>query len=982
MNEEQELVSGIKVGRDDPRFLRRLFFTLSRKLKKDRQNDPIGKIAAEEFGSYSRRFEKSQFQDPSLSRNLLLARQVATVLVTDSGELDLELLPKMIEELKVHAYFLGPGWEDDAPRQEQMIFCLETLLKDKSLQRQVRSISRPHSHKGAEQLIRDTLLLPESTAINDAQTRRAAVSAWLTSLRQNVGSCFATAPAILVQREQPSLFFRDLDELLSTGQLKRVAGGVQYAAPLAMSWGAGDLRKPVIAESTLFADFGLSPGLMIGLEWAGVIDSVKPLKERILEAQEAVINALEELQPMPNALFPTNAEEILRKILLRKFGLEEKDLKEYLERPKVQLFSGMLMQQPPIGHGMGKKGEACASMLAKFERAKAGFKSVQENALLKSWEFTLASFAETKPGFTRWNMYASLGFSSEEPGGIGECLYVEIKELLDRANRKVEEVQQEYEILYSQLVYAESRLRNASSESEAQWIRADYEAKRNSFRSLEEIRDREHFKAKRFANLLADLLGAYDDLFPLYFQEIYDPDMHEVTTAPYEDSPAGFRLLYKYGRSNTSQWTLIYTPEEFVDALASFFVATETELIHKEEFQGLQEVISELVTKIVQHVKGDSFLRTAFDRMAKAHNVPAVRDPLNHLDKVQKKPWAYTSGGTMGSLISSYFRLDRKPSEKERWVENEPELILFLVDIVKQLSAKTLEGVLNFPERKLLMHSPTHAFLLSPSFPEFRDTVVQEQFTYTYVRDQLILPSKRFLESIELDREMMEEMISLFIPRVPKEQELRFRSLSNEFYGIKSPMEFRSALALGIEQDRVLSPRGQMVIGREEIDRALFEWLPFTPVEHLRESLEAILLPLPGAEDKVERLKEVIRAIEEAGGQSRLISSKQLRELCKSALLLAFGATSFALPYSELIVKRMQQLRLACPVSFRFADTNWQRDYFAFLVNPGTGDLELWRVNREGSTGAPMRSWSIWLNGTRRDRTWGVYDKLHEYCLT
>ncbi|MFV0339865.1 MAG: hypothetical protein ACK5MA_04425, partial [Parachlamydiaceae bacterium] len=63
-------------------------------------------------------------------------------------------------------------------------------------------------------------------------------------------------------------------------------------------------------------------------------------------------------------------------------------------------------------------------------------------------------------------------------------------------------------------------------------------------------------------------------------------------------------------------------------------------------------------------------------------------------------------------------------------------------------------------------------------------------------------------------------------------------------------------------------------------------------------------------------------------------------------------------------------------------DTNWVSDYFAFLVNPGTGSLDFWRVNSTATQGFRMSSWDIWLNGSRKDRSWGFYTKLHEYRLT
>ena len=97
----------------------------------------------------------------------------------------------------------------------------------------------PYSNKIAEQIIGDTLQLHEKTPITDAHARRAALSALICYLRQNVGSCFATAPCIVVHDEQPLQFLKDINELLNTGRLKRTWSGVEYSVPFKSHMGFG-----------------------------------------------------------------------------------------------------------------------------------------------------------------------------------------------------------------------------------------------------------------------------------------------------------------------------------------------------------------------------------------------------------------------------------------------------------------------------------------------------------------------------------------------------------------------------------------------------------------------------------------------------------------------------------------------------------------------------------------------------------------------
>src|SRR5258708_14991992 len=85
--------------------------------------------------------------------------------------------------------------------------------------------------------------------------------------------------------------------------------------------------------------------------------------------------------------------------------------------------------------GSGYSGEAPSKKMAlyvhfreKEEEARAAFKGLVDNALLKAWEFTLASFSEIKMEFSRWNLHTSLGLHHAEEGGVGKIIYTYIHE--------------------------------------------------------------------------------------------------------------------------------------------------------------------------------------------------------------------------------------------------------------------------------------------------------------------------------------------------------------------------------------------------------------------------------------------------------------------------------------------------------------------------------------------------------------------------
>lgn len=977
------IIEEIKTPADDERFLDRVFSKAAKEIK-DKRVSEVEKVVLEEYESLSARLEKSKFQDSCTVCNVLKTRKLACLLVNEAGELDLRLLKESVDLIDKHLYVLGKDRQYDTPRNKHIRDILKKLYEDKNLQRLFKLISKPTSHKVAEQIIRDTLQLPPFFPITDVEARRAVLSAWLCFLRQNVGSCFATAPAILVQIEQSELFLKDINELLNTGRIQRVIEGVAYAVPLSHSWGAGDLRKPLfvgqnIEESIL--QLRESPGIAAGLEAAGLFNGALSAKERREKSKELTEKALKKLlKNEEKKIYFICAEDVLEAVLLDHNELKPSDVAEFMNRPKEMMQAGLIQSTPISGRSSKGKSEACSLYLAQNEKARGGFKALADNALLKTWEFTLASFAETKPSFTRWNMYSSLGFNTDEVGGIAHCLYEGLKHKLDSSNAKVQEFQLDYEQAFSQLKYIEARLRNASSEKEVQWLRIEYESRKNEFRTIEELRDREHGKAKRLAGLLEELLESYDRLFPQYFQEVYDPDMREIVTSAYDDSPAGFRLLYKHGRSNTAVWSLIYSPHEFTQALSSFFIATEVEFEGDERFEGVKMELADLISRLVVHVKSDQFLESAFYRMAKAHGTPLIKDPLKHLEKIDKKPWAYTSGGTMSNLMSCYFGLEGKPDQGERWVENEMELLLFLIETVKKVPEKELERYLHDEKQALLMHSPTHAFSLHPGFTKFKEALESQEFTYTWLRDQFVHKSEAFLETLFLDEEEQNFLIEKFGELIPVQARPLFKEALSKKLGRKNPREFRGWLIDKIDENGLLKNSLRGSFDGDTIDSLLFTWLPLSPYGELRNRCERLFSRLSMIDEPFHSaLNECVDSILKRWKAAPYATSKQLIEICLASLIINLGKTSTGTDYRHHLRGAAEKLGYALPIPMIFADSNWVKDAFAFLINPGTSRLEFWRCDLLGIEGAPMSVWKNWLDGSNRERTWGVYIKPGQY---
>lgn len=979
----KQILDAVKAPLDHPLFYPRVFALSVKAKQKERLTwEETLRSVTEEYEELSRRLDRSQIQESCSVRNVLRTRQLAQQLIDEKGEIKVDLLPKIISYLKNNLYSLGPFRQYDAKRQEHILQVLQLIHTNKDLQLLLKKFSRPLSNKWAEEIIRQTLQLPSHTTITDSHTKQAVLSAWLCYLRQNVGSCFATAPAEVVHDEQPELFLQDLLDLLSTGRLKRTFGGIEYSVPLSTSWGSGDLKKPLlfkISHQEIKPEVWYAPGLLMAFETIGFLDAQDSLKSKI-EQMEGWIKPLIQQQSYPYAFCFLTVEVILRKTLLHILGITEQQLKEYEERPREMRQTELVRYTPQIAKIVGGVGERCAHFWNLFENAKQAFKSLADNALLKTWEFTLASFSETKYEFTRWNLYSSLGLKTDEPGGIGQCIHHTIQHKVDQANRQVEDIQAEYEMVYTQVKTLESRMRHVSTEKEMQWLKIEYQSHTNEFYFLEEQRNAAQAHAQALVNLYDTLYKLYVELFKDFFQEVYDADMQEVTTGPFDDSPAGFRLLYKHGRSNTAQWTRIQNQHDFIEALTSFFVATEPQVAHILEEKKVEKDLAEVVTAIVNHIKTKEFLESAFHRMAAAHKTALIKNPLEHLDKIEKKPWAYTSGGTMNTLVSCYYRIEDKPKEIEKWVESEMELLVHITDALKQTSPRFLDAYVKGRRHAMLMQSPTHAFLLKPMLFPFRETWLNDEFTYTFIRDRFVRPAEMFVERMLLNDDMLHVLIQQLTEKIPEDFQPRFKAVAGQMRGPLSPLFFREYLTESLRQDRGLRYGSRSVLSNDELDSFLYASLPLFPVYELKERLHKIFQVLPGLNSqRIEQLLQLFEQIPFSKGRALYMRAQQLQEICKALLCLSQVQITSAHDYHLHVSLAAQKLEFAMPAPLIFADTNWVKDEFGFVVNPGTGKLELWRIDYTGSQGHPMSSWKQWLDGSRPDLKWGVYVKPFEY---
>jgi len=736
----------------------------------------------------TRGIDRSGVQDSSVARICRFVRELVGRLVDDDGNLLAVAVEEAIKDLRAHLYPLGPGRHREGLFRIHILRCL-MRLREPAVQRIVKQTSCPVDNRAGENLIRSTLDLEDKTKVTAALARRALLASWMTPLRQSVGSCFATAPAIMIQSSQPQRFLSDLSDLLTVGHLTRIVEGRDLSVPLGKGWGLGELRRPILKG------------------WVPDPLCHSPALSRALGGNREEVRALLARVALPEG--PTVDCDFFLRALLPAESLEP---------------------------------------------ARDRFKRLADCALLKAWEFSLASFVDLRADLNRWNLYNALGIRHDEMGGIGTVVHGAIELRLAEVNRELELLDESFDRAESGFDVSKGRLKTAKSQEEAQWMQADLGRRKSE---AEHIGEERYFVERRgqcLTRLFVALMNRYLELMAESFQEAYDADMQDVETGPFDDSPAGFRLVYKHGRRNPSAWTPIDSKEEFVDALVDFFVITEPQLLPEEQWQPIRGDLSFIVSQIVTHLRAPGFVEAAMQRMGELYG---SSDPI--------KPWAYQSGGSMSNLLRHYYGTSKEAEKRGRWVDSPFDLCVMLLDIFKELPPRVMQPLVDDPTRALLMESPTHAFVAKPGLPPFSAGWQDPGNSYTWTRDRIVLPGRDFLRSIRLSPEEKRWMVD--------------RLLGGQTVEIagSSVSAFRAALF-----DRV----------GEAIDPFLFSSLPLCPHKEALSRIEKIFSYLLKGE-KRERFADFIRRNRPPQIASGYLTALELQHLAH-ALWMAYtqSATS------------------------------------------------------------------------------------------
>ena len=837
---------------------------------------PLGKLLdLTSMYLISDRAEQCPLQDPYRIRARYLGWKAASLLIDEKGELQRESLQILLHELEATPFFIVQSRDGDERLYHHLLACLRQLAANEAIWKAIKKCSLPLCNKKADEIVRDSLWPEQIKTVQTPHVRRAALSAWLTLLRQIVGSCFATAPAILIQEQSPLLFFQDLEMILSAGTLRRNRGSV----PMNPVMAKGELNRPFGGWPAL-----LSPGLHAGFHAAG------------LSADEYLLDLA--LQDTPQKVFSG--------ALMQHFGLSKDDILADLATPSAQL---SLMWERGGGHfiGLNAKTKQINEYKASLDKAERAFCSLADCALLRCWEYTVASFSDVKEGFGNWNLFVAIGLQPEIPGGVGSFFYDLIQEALNGLNLTMTRLQGEHLQAVGNVRVIEGLLQRSGNESRRTQLKGEIIAALHEVNRLEQRLDATVAAAQWLSELFSSWIQEVARMLQTEFQEVFDPALFEQDVESLEDSPAGFRLIFKHGRAAASSWERIENKEQFVEAVYHFFESIEHEWIVEEQNR---EKFVKLMTQILQFIRSDAFLEGA---MKRAHENPIKKNAT---------PWSYRSGGTMQTLVHSYF--DRAPLEFSRPIGSEKELLEFLVEGAEKSNGKS----------PLLMHSPTHAFLFYPAWLGKTDRLHR---------------SERFLKEMSLSGSEAEFLAERFSARLPESIQPLFYYGYRQSHYARQLADVRQSFLLGADTAGISS---------DFVDSFLYESLPLCSSQEVRRSLEKMAKQLD---------LELSIKIEEP--QASFVTSSELIEMMKQAIMNNRRSFFSSIDWEFKIAEAARICNLVYPQPILFGDTNWSDYLFGFVRDFGTCEWQLWRLNRTALRGAPMKWKSIFL-----DRgNWTIY---------
>lgn len=887
-------------------------------------------------------YESSPFQSPITAQNIFFARTVAAQLLSEQGTLENTRIVACIQNFSKYVYPVSTNRHQSTPGRQHILKMLKMLQTSAFMRDTINHLFVP-SYPALQAIIRETLALSPSAPVQEHHVRQAVLAALFTYLRQDVGSCFATSLAIIIHREQPERFIKDLADLLAFGKLTRIAGDREIVTPMNLFPCIGELFQPIEILDLYphpLLQIAKSPGIQQAFVATGILSDVEPVETQIqqLLSHEFLLQKTQQTNDR------ITANELLQTTLMHYFQVSKQEVAHVLLHEGIQNKEKIL--ESPNTHQFSPR-QKVYHYLEAYEQARKGFIANTQNRLLKCWEYTLATLADARQSSTAQHLQTSLGMRDQGPYGLQAILQEYFDNAIRLTQEAISKAERTYEEAKVQLDYVSRRAAHAMSEQEQRVLSMDrirfqqeLTQARNEWETLQS-------KIKQLVTCPSFLITFYQKTLPSFFKSCYDPLIQEFTDA-LADTPSGFRVLYTHGRSHPHTWTPIYSINEYVQALSNFFSSTEPDLLERRQAKGIEKELSACIQQIIASFHSSAFQAAALNRILKAHAQPENPSILNHLDTVAHTPWAYVSGGTVSTLITDYFENHQDNVCITKHAEHAHELAAFLSDALKDLPVPIKQYL--EADHYLIISSPTHTFSIQANSPLFRDAWDNDWYSYTWLRDVWMQKQQKFLRTTTYSAQEVSAFINIFCTTNHllqiKDEWLAFCSDLSfslpEFYNQSSKF-FQQAF-----------PNSPALISflEKHVASALVQLSPFSSEQQLPTVIESISQYL-GIPSRI-TFEKFAHLIEQYVPKFSMLSALDLRRIYSGLLMESYQRTYTEEDLCAQLAAATRSLGFSYPAPLLFGDTNWTNAYFGFIVHPGTQGIEIWQFDYLGLNGRPV----------------------------
>lgn len=503
-----------------------------------------------------------------------------------------------------------------------------------------------------------------------------------------------------------------------------------------------------------------------------------------------------------------------------------------------------------------------------------------------------------------------------------------------------------------------------------------------------------------------------------YGYQLWDTQLPEDFTfdpAFYKHYHQGYRLIpmiHFEEYAPETEWKCIENDQDF----ARFLLDTiETTVIRIKEQQPHSDLKAwdHAAKKMMEHIQQPNFTEKLIINFLN-RDQEEIRAYKKNEQVYRTTPWKLRWGGCPSTALYANHNLYDFSMELHKFAGSCREVLIYQINYLKKLLKEHPEST-----NSLMIASPVHAFLLTPQEPTFQKAYLSSLSTEQYVKEGIEKPGQE-VSQIILTSPMRQNIIDFLLSNSwyrranekhdYERQELASPALFDQIWATQdhheplSYEEYRDRLCQALVESRRQDPRiGKANPHWEGKLKSIFAkkmplLLPYVDFQSsITQEHRALLLDyarhrqdtIALSASEIQEIRQAVANLPEA------LSAQAFR---KALVKCAFEAHCKALGYSPKKWKKMieslidnrllevlpasaiQKLKQSALIT---SDTNWTMGihhiFFAYLVNPGSGELELCDYNKD-TKAIYFRPQGEWFPKGKEGRAWEFPGQYRTYA--